>query len=226
MEPERRREAVTAPQRVGLFGGTFDPPHCGHVAVARDVADALRLDRVLWIPVGEPPHKDPAGASPPGVRLEMTRAAAAADPRFEVSTIEIERPGPSFTVDTVRAMRGRIPDAELFVILGVDQYRELDGWRDPAGILEHARLAVMDRAGASADAVHPRATAGMEKRALEPGGLGRLPPVVFVPVRRVDVSSSDIRARLGRAGGSGEQALEAMVPAEVRAIIEREGLYA
>jgi nicotinate-nucleotide adenylyltransferase len=137
--------------RIGLFGGTFDPPHVGHVAVAGDVADALSLDRLLWIPAGDPPHK--AGRlTSRAVRLEMVRAAAASDPRFEVSTLEVDREGPSYMVDTVRELRRALPDAELFLIIGADQLKSFATWRDPHGILELVRLAVMDRAGEKAGA--------------------------------------------------------------------------
>lgn len=203
--------------RIGLFGGTFDPPHLGHTAVAADVADALGLDRVLWIPAGAPPHKDPDQPSPSRHRLEMVRAAVRADPRFEASPIEIERPGPSYTVDTVRAIRERYPRAELFVIVGVDQYRALDDWRDPREIVKEARFAVMNREGASPDRYRPRVLDGMERGPLASGSL---PPVVFVPVRRVDLSSSAIRERV-RVGLT----VAGLVDREVERILERESLY-
>jgi nicotinate-nucleotide adenylyltransferase len=205
-------------EKIGLFGGTFDPPHIGHAAVAADVADALRLDRVLWIPAGEPPHKDPDQPSPSRLRMDMVREAIRADPRFEASAIELERPGASFTVDTVRELRARHPEAELFVIVGVDQYRALDTWRDPREILEHARFVVMDRAGATPDEFHPRVLEGIERGPL---GDGSLPPVVFVPVRRVDLSSSGVRER-ARAGES----ITGLVDPGVEVVVAREGLYA
>jgi nicotinate-nucleotide adenylyltransferase len=176
----------------------------GHVAVARDVADALDLERVLWIPAGDPPHK--RGSITPGAtRLDMVRAAAAADPRFEVSTVELDRPGPSYTIDTLRELRRTLPDADLFLIVGTDQFASFATWREPAAVAELARLAVMDRSGDRAADVEP----GVPLR-----------DAVFVPVRRVDVSSTDVRARR-RAG----EDLSDCVPEGVRAIIERERLY-
>jgi len=135
----------------------------------------------------------------------MVRAAAASDPRFEVSTLEIDRAGPSYTVDTVREIRSRLPDAELFLILGADQFRTFAQWREPRAIVEHARLAVMDRSGERAAEAPPATPLGAP---------------VFVPVRRIDVSSSELRARR-KEGGS----IRADVPAGVHAIIERERLY-
>jgi nicotinate-nucleotide adenylyltransferase len=192
--------------RIGLFGGTFDPPHSGHVAVATDVAHHLDLDRVLWIPAGEPPHKSGAKVSPAEVRLEMVRAAARSDPRFEVSTIEIERPGPSYMVDTVRALREERPDDELFLIIGADEFRVFDAWRDPQEIVKYVRLAVMDREGRAAEDFATDVTGGRE--------------AVFVPVRRVDISSSAVRAAVQEGLAAG-----AWVPADVAEVLEREGLY-
>lgn len=190
-------------ERIGIFGGTFDPPHLGHVRVAADVADRLRLDRVLWVPARRSPHKPDRKLTPDDVRLEMTSAAAAADTRFEVSDIELKRPAPSYTVDTLRTLRDRFgPDAELFLIIGVDQYEAFDAWHEPDAIRLLATLAVMDRGGAGAD----EATAGTR--------------VVRVPVERVDVSSTEVRARAA-AGAS----VRALVPEAVARIIEREGLY-
>jgi nicotinate-nucleotide adenylyltransferase len=193
--------------RLGVFGGTFDPPHVGHVAVAREVVDRLRLDRLIWMPAGAPPHKPDQPVTAAAVRLEMTRAAAAGEPRFEVSELEIRRAGPSYTVDTLREMRGAYADADLFLILGADQLRTFaTGWREPEAILELATLALMDRAGDDAVAASPDLP-GMER-------------AVHVPVRRVDVSSTEVRALTAEGGD-----VSALVPAGVLAVMEREGLY-
>jgi nicotinate-nucleotide adenylyltransferase len=174
------------------------------VAVAGDVADALGLDRVLWIPAGDPPHKTGLITSR-ALRLEMVRAAAAGDPRFEVSTVEVDRGGPSYMVDTVRELRRALPDAEIFLIIGADQLETFATWREPLAILEHVRLAVMDRAGERARDTTP--------------GIP-LDEAVFVPVRRIDVSSTDVRERRRRGAD-----IEDSVPPHVHAIIVREGLY-
>lgn len=213
----RTRRAEPPLARVGLFGGTFDPPHVGHVSVVKEVADALGLQLVLWMPAGDPPHKERPGLTPAPVRLAMTRAAASADARFEVSTLEIDRAGPSYTVDTLRELELRLGGAELFVILGVDQYRDLDGWREPREILRRARVAVMDRAGDSARATVP-AIVGEARTAA--AAAGAPDPVVFVPVTRVDVSSTGVREAVRRGGN-----VHGLVPEAVLDIIEGEGLY-
>lgn len=195
------------PLRLGIFGGTFDPPHVGHVRVARDVADALALDRVLWIPAGVPPHKDAAGITDGDVRLEMVRAAAQADPRFQVVDLEVRRTGPSYTVDTLRALAADNPGAELNLIVGADQVRTFEhGWKEPLEILRLATLVLMDREGEAAPLVAPDLP-GMER-------------AVHVAVTRVDVSSSQVRSQVA-AGRS----VADLVPAGVHAVMAREGLY-
>jgi nicotinate-nucleotide adenylyltransferase len=176
------------------------------VAVATDVADAIALDRVLWMPAGEPPHKARPSVTPAATRLAMVVEAAAVDRRFEVSTLEIERPGPSYTVDTVRSLRGAYPADEIFLIVGADQISAFGTWRAPDEIARLARLAVMDRAGESA------AAAARDLPAPE--------RAVVVPVRRIDISSTDVRAHV-RDGLD----ISGLVPPGVRAIIERERLY-
>jgi len=161
---------------------------------------------VLWIPAGTPPHKPVQGVSPADVRLEMVHEAVRSDPRFEVSTVELDRDGPSYMVDTVGTLRALHPDAELFLILGADQVRDFPGWRDPEQIVRHVRLAVMDREGESAREL----VRGV------PGGA----QAVFAPVRRVDVSSTEIRDGIRAGAPPGDR-----VPPGVAAIIEREGLY-
>jgi len=198
---KREAEALAAPPlRIGIFGGTFDPPHVGHVSVARDVADALDLDRVLWLPAARSPHKPEQPLTSTDTRMEMVRAIAAADDRFHVDDSEIRRAPPSYTVDTLEELRIRHPDAQLYLIIGVDQYQAFDAWRDPERVRELATLAVMDREGVPVDVLESEA--------------------VRVPVHRVDVSSTLVRAR-----AAGGLSLEGFVPEEVGKIIEREELY-
>ena len=124
--------------RIGLFGGTFDPPHRGHTAVVADVADVLELDQVLWIPANQPPYNSLTVPAPVALRIEMTRAAVEADLRFEVSEVEAERGGVSYTVETVRALRESYPGTILFLIIGTDQFSEFNAWRSPEELLHLA----------------------------------------------------------------------------------------
>jgi nicotinate-nucleotide adenylyltransferase len=188
-------------RRVGIFGGTFDPPHNGHVAVAGEATDALDLHELLWVPAGEPPHKSGMEVTPASLRLRMTEVAAAADPRFRVCDLETRRTGPSYMVDTLRELRTESVDVDLFLLLGVDQYLEHDTWQDPDVIPTLARLAVLDRGGQSLPA-------------------GIKDDVLGVRVARIDISSTQVRARV-REGRD----VSDLVPAAVARIIEAEGLY-
>ena len=191
-----------AAERIGVFGGTFDPPHIGHVAVATDVADALDLDLLLWVPARRSPLKEHAPDTPDSVRTEMIDVAASADPRFRVDTRELERPPPSFTVDTLEELRSEVgAETELFLIVGADQYEDFARWREPDRIRRLATVVVIDREGR-----------GLEDADRE---------AMAVPVRRVDVSASEIRG-LAASGAS----ILGRVPEGVAAIIERERLYA
>jgi len=197
--PERRR---STPRRVGIFGGSFDPPHKGHVSAARDVADALSLDEVLWIPARRSPHKPDEPLTPARLRVEMVSAAAALDDRFTLSECEVRRPGPSFTIDTLRALGGAggsLQADELFLIIGADQFRGFDAWHEPDRVRALATLVVMDREGEGVD----------------PGDAER------VPVRRVDVSSTEVRSLVSQG-----RDVAGLVPEAVADIIAREALYA
>ncbi len=176
------------------------------MSVAADVADALGLERVLWIPARIPPHKRRRAMTAADLRLAMVRAATAADPRFEVCTLELDRPGPSYTVDTARMLRSEHPEDELYLILGADQATEFDTWREPDRIVELVRLAIMNRGDKSGEDATTRLPSAAE--------------VVVVPVRSIELSSSEVRRRVA-AGGD----IDGLVPPAVRAIIERERLY-
>lgn len=161
--------------RIGVFGGTFDPPHVGHRIVAADVLEALDLDRLVVVPASRPPHR--SAALPADLRLELTRKAFAGDTRIEVSDVEFGRDGPSYTVDTLERIRVALPDVRLFLVIGCDQYEGLGGWRHPERIVELAEIAVMRRDGRP-PADDPRY------------------PFRVVDVTRIDLSSTEIRRRL------------------------------
>lgn len=187
--------------RIGVFGGTFDPPHLGHLVVASDACEALGLGRVLWIPSAVPPHKRRTVQAPAPARLEMVRAAIQGDPRFEADDLELRRAGPSYTVDTLRELAARHPGDELVLLIGADNLREIPGWREPAEILRLARVAVLSRDGAG---VPPDPAV----------------PATAVAVTRVDVSATEVRRR----AAAGET-IRYLVPDAVRALVERRGLY-
>ena len=187
--------------RLGVFGGAFDPPHLGHLVAASEVAAALALDRVVWVPAALHPFKRGQVGAPPAVRLEMVRAAVAGDPRFAADGVELERAGPSYTVDTLRELQARHPGAELFFLTGADNLRELHLWHRPDEVVRLARLVVVSRGG---EGVPPDARY----------------PAQAVRVTRVDLSSTEVRRRVG----AGET-IRYLVPEAVAALIERHGLY-
>lgn len=187
---------------IGVFGGTFDPPHIGHLVAAQDASVVLPLDRVIFVPAADPPHKRGAQVSPARVRSEMLSATIAGNPRFEISTCELDRAGASYTVDTLRELAEQYPGAVLQLLIGVDQVREFASWREPDQIARLAAVVMLSRAGmddAGAEADFVRRT---------------------VAVTRIDVSSTLVRARVG-AGVP----IRYLVTDAVAKIIEREGLY-
>jgi nicotinate-nucleotide adenylyltransferase len=194
--------------RIGIVGGTFDPIHLGHTALAEWAADCAGLDRVLLVPAGQPPHRGDATA-PAADRLEMSRLAAAGHPRLEVSDVELRRDGPSYTVDTIRELARERPGAELYLVLGWDAARELRSWRDPDVVLRLAKLVIVSRPG------FPEPTAEDVRRA----GID-LACVILCGVGTPEVEATDIR-RLLETGGS----LDGMVDPAVEAYLRRKGLY-
>ena len=195
--------------RVGIFGGTFDPVHMGHLVIAAECLHVLNLARVFFVPSGDPPHKPDQRLSAPQDRLAMLTLAIHERPNIMVDPIEFERPGPSFTVDTLRELRRRDDQAEFVFIMGADSLRELHLWKDPAGIVEQAEIAVARRPGVAID------LAGVEERV--PGAAARV-RIVDVPL--IGVSSSDIRRRL-RAG----EPIAFQMPWRVEQYIRERGLY-
>lgn len=196
-------------ERIGILGGMFNPPHLGHLALARAAASELDLDVVLLTPVLIPPHKPPKWDPGPEHRLRMCRLAVRGEERLDVCTLELERPGPSYTVDTLRSIHASHPDAELTLILGADVAQTLGSWREPREILKLARLAVADREDTSRGDVLD--------------GLGQLQGEArtsIVSMPRLDVSSSLVRKRLN----AGEP-IEGLVGAEVAAYIAEHQLY-
>ncbi len=199
------RPGGDAAHRIGVFGGTFDPPHLGHAIVAGEVADALALDRLLWVPASIPPHKTGRIITPGAVRRRLVEAAVAHDPRFELCDLELERGGVSYTVDTLRRLKADHPGWSLSLVLGSDLAGGLPSWKEPRSVFELAELVVISRAGTGAGSGRGVPAAGS---------------IRAVQVTPVDISSSKVRERV-RQGLS----VRDMVSPAVLAVIETEGLY-
>lgn len=200
-----------APGRVGVLGGTFDPIHYGHLAIAEDCRDQLRLDPVLFIPAGDPPHKRYRAVTPATDRLAMVERAIAGNPRFQLSRLEVDRPGLSYSVDTVGSLRAQLgPETELFFIIGDDSLADLPTWREPARLLDLCTIVAVNRPG------YPRFD------------LARLDPVIphasqrilRIEVPDLNLTSSDIRGRV--AAG---RTITYLVPDSVRDYISEHRLY-
>jgi nicotinate-nucleotide adenylyltransferase len=196
-------------ERIGIFGGTFDPPHLGHLVLAEAAREQLQLASVLWVVAGQSPLKPQGAATPPELRLQMVRAAIAGNPAFAASRVDMDRPGPQYSVDTVALLAAQRPGAAWHFIMGEDSLRDLPRWRRPADLAALCRLAVFQRPGVDTDLT--------ELEAAIPGLAGR---VDLVEAPQIDIAASDLRER-ARAGRS----LRYLVPDAVRAIVEQQGLY-
>jgi nicotinate-nucleotide adenylyltransferase len=195
--------------KIGLLGGTFDPFHFGHLAAADAAIDCAELDRVLFVPAAQPPHRPPAIASP-HQRLEMCRLGIEGEPRFEVSDIELKREGPSYTVDTLEEMRREEPEDELILILGWDAAKLFSTWHEPEKVRELATIVVVARPGSGAPREEDLKGVGLDKA-----------KVVLCLTTTPDVSASEIR----KAVGAGEP-ITGKVPKAVERFIAEHRLYA
>jgi nicotinate-nucleotide adenylyltransferase len=204
-------DAASGPRRIGVLGGTFDPPHVGHLWLATLAADSMDLDRVLFMPAARPPHKAGRRVSHAADRLLMTRLAIAPDPSFELCTVEMERPGPSYTVDTVAMLEDRYgPQTQLFLIMASDSLDQIDTWREPDQLLERIEWIVGPRPGV----VLP------DRSALEARFGDSAARIHLLAGPALAVSSSEIRARV--AAG---HAIRYLVPRGVEELITDRGLY-
>jgi nicotinate-nucleotide adenylyltransferase len=194
--------------RLGLYGGTFDPIHLGHLILAEQCRESCGLDRVWLIVAGSPPHK-PGGRTPVGHRLEMVRIAIAGHPAFAASDIEAKRPGPHYSVETLEAIRRDHPDDELFFLIGADSLADLPTWREPERIARLAAIVVVNRPGIEE-------TDPARLPAFGPGAH----PLAWVSIPPVGIASSDLRRRLAEG-----RSIRYMVPRGVEAYIEAKGLY-
>jgi len=195
--------------RIGILGGTFNPPHLGHLVCGQEAYRELKLDRVMLIPARIPPHKSVEEEPGAEHRLELCRLAVRDDDRFEVSALELERDGPSYTVDTLQMLTAHAPNTEFFLIVGGDIAAGLPQWREPERVLELATLAVAKRRGTAQ---------GTVERALDSLRGGERARFFAMP--RIGISSTMIRRRV-RAG----QPIRYYVPDRVEDHIRRHDMY-
>jgi len=218
--------SAPAPPRIGVFGGSFNPIHFGHLLLADDVRETLALDRVLFVPAAQPPHKQPADLAPAPHRFAMTELAVREHPRFEVRDLELRRSGPSYTVDTLAALR---PEGALHLLIGSETFLDLQNWKDPWDVVRLARLVVVPRNDTRFDPESPAALKVLDEMGL-PGfahvarGAGApsedSEAPILVPAASLPISGSDLRRR-AREGRS----LAYRMPESVAAYIREHGLY-
>jgi len=196
--------------RIGVLGGSFDPIHVGHLHIARQACARLELDRLVFVPAGQPPHKLDQALTDPEQRLEMVRLAVADEPRLVVSRIDVDRPGPSYSVDTVSLLQKEWGvRAQIYFLIGADLLADLTTWHQPRRLLELCQVVAVGRPGHKVD------VAALNRR------FAGAPPVVLLEdVSPIDVSATEVRRRV--AGG---QSIEGLVPPAVAAYIQAHGLY-
>jgi nicotinate-nucleotide adenylyltransferase len=199
--------------RVGIFGGTFDPVHLGHLVLAEQVREQGRLDEVWFVPAPRPPQKDGQAITRFDARVEMLALAIAGQPAFKIDELEKERTGPSYTVETLAELRRRHPTDTFFLLVGGDSLADLPGWRDPRGIVEQAGLLVMTRPGVAL------LSTGELRRRL---GLADDSPLSLEVLQtpQIDIASRDLRRRVAEG-----RTIRYLVPRAVEAYIRDRGLY-
>jgi nicotinate-nucleotide adenylyltransferase len=197
--------------KIGVMGGTFDPIHIGHLIAAEEVRCVLRLDKVLFAPAGTPPHKNPAAVTPAFHRERMVELAIASNSSFELSRVDLERPGRSYTVETLRELKRQLgPAADIFFIVGMDSLAELATWHDPVGVLSICRLAVVNRP--------PYVEVDLAALEADLPGISKQVDMVRMP--GIYVASSDLQARVARG-----LSIKYQVPEPVEQYIHDHELY-
>lgn len=197
--------------RLGIMGGTFDPIHYGHLVAAEMARSEFNLSKVLFIPSGKPPHKDRRDISAADLRFEMIERAIQDNPAFDISALELERKGPSYTVDTLRVLRRTWPEHELYFITGTDALREIFSWREAEEILMMTEFIGAARPGFDASDFL------LQVQQEHPETQGR---IHYLEVPALAISSTDIRARVKRG-----QPIRYLLPEPVRHFIQQYGLY-
>lgn len=220
------------PRRLGLFGGSFNPIHNGHLAIARKAHEILALDRTLFIPTGDPPHKQDRALAPAHHRYEMVRLAIADMPEFELSDIELSRQGKSYSIDTVRELQRQCGSGtRLYFLIGLDAFLDLPSWREPDALLAACSFVVISRPGQSFQSLATlpflRHVAPNQLAPLDTGTLNRLDlplpsgeKIICLPLPPSSISASDIRHRIQRGA-----MLANLLPPPVESYILRQQLY-
>lgn len=200
---------MSAAKRIGVLGGSFDPPHCAHLALARTVREALNLERLLFVPAADPPHKRGKRHTPAPARLEMLALALAGQAGMRLSRLDVDRPGPQYSLDTMKLLRRAHPDASFWFVMGADSLRDLPTWHRPQELVALCRLAVVPRPGVCVRPdMHEAVLPGLAQR------------VDMVDSAALPHASRDIVERLRR----GED-LSGLVPPAVLEYIAARGLY-
>ena len=218
--------------KIGLFGGTFNPIHQGHLRAALEVQQTFALEKTYLIPSALPPHKEPRGVSDAEDRMEMTRLAVIEYPGFTVSDIELKRPGPSYTIDTVRGFKSTLPDAELYFILGIDAFLEIDTWKSYRNLFRVISFIVMSRpddAFANTRMMWDTLEAHL-KSSISDGYRFSVSKACFVhdekqPVFVLDIAALDISSTKIRKRVKEGRSIASLVPESVEDFIKRKGLY-
>lgn len=195
-------------RRIGVMGGIFNPIHTGHLVTAEEARHTFSLDLVVFTPAGRPWQKEGVAVAPAEDRYLMTVIATASNPSFAVSRVEIDREGPTYTVDTLREMSRRYPGADLFFITGADAILQILTWKDPQEVLREARFIAATRPGYDLERLEKELPAGMEDR------------VLILEIPALAISSTDIRTRVRE-----ERPVRYLVPEGVARYIEKTGLY-
>jgi nicotinate-nucleotide adenylyltransferase len=198
--------------RLGLYGGTFDPVHYGHLLLAETCRETVKLDEVWFIPTGNPPHKPGIKMSPPKERREMLELALAGLPQFHVSRIEIDRPGPHYTIDTLKLLKTERPDDELFLLIGGDSLQELHTWREPTELARLATIVAVNRGSAPA-----AGEVNAKEYLLE---FGVTVPVQTVQMPPIGISATDLRRRV-----AADRSIRFQTPRAVEQYIRAHRLY-
>ena len=190
-------------RRIGIFGGTFDPPHIAHLIIAERAVQQLNLDKVVFVPAYLPPHKKKGGTASPSQRYTMIKKAISGRREFDVTSIEMDRKGISYTIDTIRDVRAKYKDAKLFLIVGGDNYRQFEKWKSAEEMRKLVTLVVYDRSESR-----------LSKRSRKQKGAVKLKGT------KLDISSTLIRSQLGRG-----ESIHFLVPPSVERFIRRRRLY-